>query len=93
MKISYAITVCDEAVEVQRLISFLLEFKRAEDEIIVLFDESRNSTAVEDYLRSHSINGEFSWHKGKFEGHFTDWKSPWMNSGREGKNESDVRCK
>ena len=56
MKISYAITVCDEAVEVQRLISFLLEFKRAEDEIIVLFDESRNSTAVEDYLRSHSIN-------------------------------------
>lgn len=75
MKISYAITVCDEAVEVQRLISFLLEFKRAEDEIIVLFDESRNSTAVEDYLRSHSINGEFSWHKGKFEGHFADWKN------------------
>jgi hypothetical protein len=75
MKISYAITVCDEAVEVQRLISFLLEFKRAEDEIIVLFDESRNSIAVEDYLRSHSINGEFSWHKGKFEGHFADWKN------------------
>ena len=75
IKISYGVTVCDEAVEVQRLISFLLEFKRVEDEIVVLFDESRNSTAVEDYLRSHSINGEFSWHKGKFEGHFADWKN------------------
>jgi hypothetical protein len=75
MKISYAITVCDESTEIQRLISFLLEFKRVEDEIVVLFDESRNSTAVEEYLRSHSINGEFSWHKGKFEGHFADWKN------------------
>jgi hypothetical protein len=75
MKISYAITVCDEAVEIQRLISFLLEFKHSEDQIVVLFDESRNSTAVEDYLRSHSINGEFNWHKGKFEGHFADWKN------------------
>jgi hypothetical protein len=75
MKISYGVTVCDESIEIQRLISFLLEFKRAEDEIVVLFDESRNSTAVEDYLRSHSINGEFSWHKGKFEGHFADWKN------------------
>jgi hypothetical protein len=75
MKISYALTVCDEAVEIQRLISFLLEFKRAEDEIVVLFDESKNCTAVEDYLRSHSINGEFNWHKNKFEGHFADWKN------------------
>jgi hypothetical protein len=75
MKISYAITVCDESTEIQRLISFLLEFKRVKDEIVVLFDESKNSTAVEDYLRSHSINGEFSWHKGKFEGHFADWKN------------------
>ena len=75
MKISYAITVCDEAVEIQRLISFLLVHKRHEDQIIVLFDESKNSVAVEEYLRSHSINGEFSWHKGKFEGHFADWKN------------------
>jgi hypothetical protein len=75
MRISYALTVCDESTEIQRLISFLLEFKRVEDEIVVLFDESKNCTAVEDYLRSHSINGEFSWHKGKFEGHFADWKN------------------
>jgi hypothetical protein len=75
MKISYAITVCDEAVEIQRLVNFLLTHKRVEDQIVVLFDESKNCTAVEEYLRSHSINGEFSWHKGKFEGHFADWKN------------------
>jgi hypothetical protein len=75
MKISYAITVCDEAIEIQRLISFLLKFKRAEDQIIVLFDESKNCTAIEDYLRSHSVNGEFSWHASKFNGHFANWKN------------------
>ena len=73
--ISYAITVCDEHVEIQRLINFLLKFKRAEDQIVVLFDESKNCTAVEEYLRSHSVNGEFSWYKGKFKGHFADWKN------------------
>ena len=75
MKISYAITVCDEAIEIQRLISFLLKFKRAEDQIVVLFDESKNCTAIEDYLRSHSVNGEFSWHASKFNGHFANWKN------------------
>ena len=75
IKISYAITVCDEAVELQRLITHLLKHKRANDEIVVLFDESKNSIAVEDYLRSHSINGEFNWHASKFEGHFAEWKN------------------
>ena len=75
MKISYAITVCEEAIEIQRLISFLLKFKRAEDQIVVLFDESKNCTAIEDYLRSHSVNGEFSWHASKFNGHFANWKN------------------
>ena len=36
MKISYAITVCNEFVEIQNLVSFLLENKRTEDEIVVL---------------------------------------------------------
>jgi glycosyltransferase involved in cell wall biosynthesis len=75
IKISYAITVCDEAVEIQRLITHLLKHKRVNDEIVVLFDESKNSTAVEDYIRSHSVNGEFNWYASKFEGHFANWKN------------------
>ena len=34
MKISYAITVCNEFVEIQRLVSFLLTHKRKEDNIV-----------------------------------------------------------
>lgn len=75
MKISYAITVVDEIVEIQRLVSLLLETKRSEDEIVILYDSSRECEPVEEYLRAKSVNGEFSWHKGTFEGHFADWKN------------------
>ena len=75
MKISYAITVCNEFVEIQRLVPFLLEYKRHEDEIIILYDSKGGTEPVEEYLRSHSVNGEFMWHKDSFEGHFADWKN------------------
>ena len=75
MKISYAITVCNEAVEIQRLITFLLENKRNEDEIVVLFDSKNGTDTVEEYLRSHSVNSEFCWYKKDFNGHFADWKN------------------
>jgi GT2 family glycosyltransferase len=75
MTISYAIPVCNEFVEIQRLITFLLENKRQEDEIIVLFDSNNGSKSVEDFLRSKSINGEFNWVSYKFNGHFADMKN------------------
>jgi hypothetical protein len=40
MKISYAVTVCNEFIEIQRLIAFLLEHKRPQDEIVVQMDLS-----------------------------------------------------
>lgn len=75
MRISYAITVCNEFVEIQRLVNFLIEHKHPKDEIVVLYDELNGNVEVENYLRSHSVNGEFNWHKGKFEGHFANWKN------------------
>ena len=75
MRISYAITVCTEFLEIQRLINFLLEHKRAQDDIVVLFDEANGDKEIESYLRSHSVNGEFSWYAGKFERHFANWKN------------------
>jgi glycosyltransferase involved in cell wall biosynthesis len=50
MTISYAITVCNEIEEIKRLISFLLENKREQDEIVVLMDAKRNTKEVCDYL-------------------------------------------
>lgn len=75
MKISYAITVCNEFMEIQRLIAFLLKYKRTQDSITVLYDETNGDPEIETFLRSHSINGEFAWHKGEFQGHFADWKN------------------
>ena len=40
MKISYAITVCNEFIEIQRLLPFLLEHKQPQDEIVVQMDLS-----------------------------------------------------
>jgi len=75
MKLSYAITVCNELVEIQRLITYLLEHKRREDELVVLFDSTNGTKEVEEFLRSKSINGEFNWHSYPFDGHFARMKN------------------
>jgi len=75
MKITYAVTVCNEFIEIQRLIKFLLENKRIHDEIVVLYDVKNGDVEVESFLRANSINGEFAWHKSEFQGHFADWKN------------------
>jgi hypothetical protein len=75
MKITYAVTVCNEFIEIQRLIRFLLENKRIQDDIVVLYDAKNGDSEIESFLRANAINGEFSWHKGEFEGHFADWKN------------------
>lgn len=73
--ISYAVTVCNELVEIQRLINVLLEYKQKGDEIVVLYDAKNGDPEVEMYLRSHSVNAEFNWHKSEFEGDFAVWKN------------------
>jgi hypothetical protein len=40
MKISYAITVCNELKEIQQLVGFLLTHKRKQDEIVILMDHN-----------------------------------------------------
>jgi hypothetical protein len=75
MRISYAITVCNEFIEIQRLVHFLLKHKRIQDNIVILYDEANGDPEIEAFLRSHSLNKEFVWHKGKFEKHFADWKN------------------
>ena len=39
MKISFAITVCNELEEIKKLLPFLLQNKMIGDEIVILFDE------------------------------------------------------
>ena len=44
MKISYAVTVCNEIVEIQRLLPFLIESKRKQDEIVIFYDSKNINT-------------------------------------------------
>ena len=49
--ISYAITVCDELEEVNRLITFLSERKRDMDDIVVLLDNTKKKAQLEILLQ------------------------------------------
>ena len=71
MKISYAITVCNELDEIKKLITILLNSKRDKDEIVVLFDNKNGSPEVWEYLNTLNIIIE----KGLFENHFANWKN------------------
>ena len=75
MKISYAITVCNEFVEIQRLVNFLLKNKRPEDEIVVLYDINNGHEGIEQFLRAKSVNKGLAWMYGAFKGHFANWKN------------------
>tara|TARA_R110000803_G_scaffold157652_1_gene221964 strand:- start:132 stop:764 length:633 start_codon:yes stop_codon:yes gene_type:complete len=50
MKISYAIPVCNEHEELKRLLNFLIENVRGEDEIIVQCDEGNTTPEVYELL-------------------------------------------
>ena len=75
MKISYAITVCNEKLEVKRLIDFLLANKRKQDEIIVLFDQKNGDEEVINMLTKLNKLPNFQVWRGNFENHFANWKN------------------
>ena len=75
MKISYAITVCNEFKEIQRLINFLFKHKQKQDEIVVLFDSTNGTPAVEELLRAKSIGRKLNWFNYSFDGHFANMKN------------------
>ena len=76
MKLSYAIPVCNELVEIQHLIKFLLDNKRPEDEIVVLYDSKNGDPGVETYLRKMNVERTlFRWKPFKFNGNFSDMKN------------------
>jgi hypothetical protein len=75
MKISYAITVCNELEEVKRLIPHLLEYKREEDEIVVMLDISNQTPDIINYLQKQRYDGTITLQGEYFDGHFADWKN------------------
>ena len=75
MKISYAITVCNEHKELEKLLTFLFEHKRKQDQVVVQMDTSATkevwntcerfeSKPFDEYrLIEHKLNKNFAAHK------------------------------
>ena len=75
MKISYAITVCNEFVEIQKLVNFLRENKRQQDEIVILYDQKNGNEEVATWLTKQNKYPNIQFWRGFFDGHFADWKN------------------
>ena len=52
MKVSYAVTVCNEQAEIIKLVELLLDTIRDEDEIVIFYDEINGTKEVREYLKS-----------------------------------------
>lgn len=76
IKISYAITVCNENEEVMRLVNFLLNKKRIKDEIVILYDHKNGDEEIATALKEFNKlpNVQF-WRGLDFDGHFANWKN------------------
>jgi len=75
MKISYAITVCNELEEIKRLINFLHQNKRPEDEICVLLDKPKASKELLFELYKYETTRWIILKESEFKGHFANWKN------------------
>lgn len=75
MKISYAITVCNEYEEIQKLVPVLMSNIREEDEVVVLFDKKGGTAQVWDYLVGLQSQNLIKAHTKSFKHHFANWKN------------------
>ena len=72
---TYAITVCDELEEVNRLITFLSERKRDIDNIVVLLDNTKKKAQLEILLQGFAQANIITLATGSFDGNFSEWKN------------------
>jgi hypothetical protein len=84
MKISYAITVCNERQEIKTLLNHLFKYIQPQDEIVVLYDEKNGDPEVWKYLNLVAVTDDnllkgFEIHSSEFHGHFANWKN-YLNS-------------
>jgi glycosyltransferase involved in cell wall biosynthesis len=76
MKISFAITVCNELEEIKKLVPFLLENKRIQDEIVVLYDnENGNPEILEFLLPFNKLPNVQTWRGLGWNNNFAEWKN------------------
>ena len=76
MKISFAITVCNELDEIKSLVSLLLKNKRIQDEIVILYDnDNGNPEILEFLLPFNKLPNVQTWRGLGWNNNFAEWKN------------------
>jgi hypothetical protein len=75
MRISYAITVCNELDEIKCLVPFLLQYKHPEDEICVLWDENGDINVYQYLIDVSKEREDIRYYRDYFQNHFAEWKN------------------
>lgn len=73
IRITYGLTVCNEAAELDRLLSFLIKHKNRRDEIIVLQDVSVADEAVTAVINRY--RRQLIWRQSRLNGDFATFKN------------------
>ena len=83
MKLSYAITACNEHEEIIRLVTQLLNYKGENSEIVVLLDTPKSPTEMVEYLELQANADYITLIESEFDNDFAHWKN-FLNSNCKG---------
>ena len=79
MKLSYAVTACNEHEEIIRLVTQLLNYKGENSEIVVLLDTPKAPTEMVEYLELQANADYITLIESEFDNDFAHWKN-FLNS-------------
>jgi len=79
MKLSYAITACNEVDETIRLVNQLLNYKEENSEIVVLLDTPKAPIELVEYLELQGKSDHITLIESEFDNDFAQWKN-FLNS-------------
>ena len=83
MKLSYAITACNEVEETIRLVNQLLNYKGENSEIVVLLDTPKAPVELIEYLELQANEDYITLIESEFNNDFAQWKN-FLNSNCKG---------
>ena len=75
MKLSYAITTCNEVEETIRLVGQLLNYKEKNSEIVVLLDTPKAPIELVEYLELFANDDKITLIESEFNNDFAQWKN------------------
>ena len=75
MKLSYAITACNEYEEIIRLVTQLLNYKGEKSEVVVLLDTPKAPAEMVEYLELQANADHITLIESEFDNDFAQWKN------------------